>query len=215
MTAGPTHEKIDPVRFIGNYSSGKMGYAIARVLAEKGADVILVSGPTQLTVNHPNIKRIDITSAEEMYNVSVEAFKQCDGAVLCAAVADFTPEVSFDEKVKRGKDDLILKLKPTPDIAATLGEQKRDDQFMIGFALETQNEIANARRKLKKKRLDVIVLNSLKDEGAGFQGDTNKITIVDKDNNIQAFELKSKKEAACDIVDCIIERMQSRGLITG
>jgi phosphopantothenoylcysteine decarboxylase/phosphopantothenate--cysteine ligase len=213
VTAGPTHEKIDPVRFIGNYSSGKMGYAICEQLAQQGAKVKLVTGPTSLKTEHPNIERINVTSAEEMYNAANIHFPNCNGAILAAAVADFTPENVADKKVKRGKDDLVIRLKPTRDIAACLGANKKPDQFMVGFALETHDESQNAQRKLAKKKLDFIVLNSLNDKGAGFQVDTNKITILDKDNNQQCFELKSKTEVAIDIVDRIILDMEKQSLL--
>ncbi len=204
VTAGPTYEKIDPVRFIGNYSSGKMGYAIAEELAETGAKVILVSGPVNISAKNENIKVIAVESAEEMYVTSVENFSACDGAVMCAAVADFTPVVKETQKNKRGKENWNLELKPTKDIAAALGEAKKDEQILVGFALETNDEIENAQKKLQKKNLDFIVLNSLNDTGAGFQTDTNKITMIDKNNNKQLFELKSKKEVARDIVEKII-----------
>lgn len=205
VTAGPTYEKIDPVRFIGNYSSGKMGYAIAEKLAEHGARVVLVSGPVSISAYHPNIKVIRVESANEMYEQSVEAFPDCDGAVMCAAVADFTPADKATVKTKRGKGNWKIELKPTRDIAATLGKMKANNQLLVGFALETNNELANAVSKLEKKNLDFIVLNSLNDNGAGFGVDTNKITIVGKDNKITNFELKSKKEVAADIVEKIIE----------
>jgi phosphopantothenoylcysteine decarboxylase/phosphopantothenate--cysteine ligase len=203
VTAGPTYEKIDAVRFIGNYSSGKMGYAIAESLAEKGAEVILVSGPVAVTTNNPEIKIIHVESAEEMYDQSVTHFPDCQGAVLCAAVADFTPETKNDKKVKRGKEDWLLKLKPTRDIAAILGKMKTKNQILAGFALETDNEIDNAIAKRQRKNFDFIVLNSLNDKGAGFRSETNKITIIGKDNIPHFFELKTKVELATDIVDKI------------
>ncbi len=205
VTAGPTYEKIDPVRFIGNYSSGKMGYAIAEELAEQGARVVLVSGPVSISAHHPNIKVLRVESANEMYEQSVKAFQECDGAVMCAAVADFTPADKTTVKTKRGKENWMIELTPTQDIAATLGKMKAGKQVLVGFALETNNELANAVSKLKKKNLDFIVLNSLNDQGAGFSVDTNKITIVGKDNKITNFELKPKKEVAADIVAKIIE----------
>lgn len=205
VTAGPTYEKIDPVRFIGNYSSGKMGYAIAEELAEQGARVVLVSGPVSISAHHPNIKVVRVESANEMYEQSVKAFPECDGAVMCAAVADFTPADKTTVKTKRGKENWMIELTPTQDIAATLGKMKAGKQVLVGFALETNNELANAVSKLKKKNLDFIVLNSLNDQGAGFSVDTNKITIVGKDNKITNFELKPKKEVAADIVAKIIE----------
>ncbi|TNF40230.1 MAG: phosphopantothenoylcysteine decarboxylase, partial [Bacteroidetes bacterium] len=201
VTAGPTFEKIDPVRFIGNYSSGKMGYAIAEQLACQGADVFLVSGPVSISVSHSKIKVIKVESAYEMFEECMARFSDCDGAVMCAAVADFTPVVVESKKTKRGNNNWTLDLKPTRDIAQALGEVKTKNQILAGFALETSDEIENARQKLIKKNLDFIVLNSLNDKGAGFQVDTNKITIIGKDNNQQFFELKSKKEVAVDIVN--------------
>jgi phosphopantothenoylcysteine decarboxylase/phosphopantothenate--cysteine ligase len=192
------------VRFIGNYSSGKMGYAIAEKLADEGAEVVLVSGPVTVTTKKAGIKIISVESAQEMYNACLDFFPQCDGAVMTAAVADFTPANPLSEKNKRGKENWNLELKPTNDIAATLGKMKKPGQLLVGFALETTNEKSNAQQKLQKKNLDFIVLNSLNDPGAGFGVDTNKITILGKDNNQQAFELKSKKEAAADIVDKVI-----------
>ena len=179
ITAGPTYEKIDPVRFIGNYSSGKMGYALAEECAARGAEVTLVSGPVNLSVNHPNINRIDVESAEQMYNACMSHYPTSDAGILCAAVADFTPECVADKKIKREKDDLTLNLKPTHDIAAALGKIKTDSQRLVGFALETNDETAHAQDKLKRKNFDFIVLNSLNDKGAGFRCDTNKITIID------------------------------------
>jgi phosphopantothenoylcysteine decarboxylase/phosphopantothenate--cysteine ligase len=207
VTAGPTHEKIDPVRFIGNYSSGKMGYAIAEELAAEGAKVILVSGPVTVTTQSSNIKVIHVESAAEMYDASVQAFKTADGAVMCAAVADFTPAVQASEKSKRGKESWSLELLPTKDIAAMLGSVKKAGQILVGFALETTDELSNAQQKLEKKNLDFIVLNSLNDKGAGFGTDTNKIIIIEKGNKKQDFELKPKKEVARDIVEKIMERI--------
>ena len=203
VTAGPTFEKIDPVRFIGNYSSGKMGYAIAEQLAAQGANVILISGPVGISALNPKIKVINVESADEMFAESLVHFPKSDGAVLCAAVADYTPVQVENEKIKRAKSNWTLELKPTRDIAQALGDVKTDNQILVGFALETSDEIENAQKKLAKKNLDFIVLNSLNDKGAGFQVDTNKITIIGKDNNQQFFELKSKKEVAVDIVDKI------------
>ena len=201
ITAGPTYEKIDPVRFIGNYSSGKMGYALAETCAERGAEVTLVSGPVNLKTCHPNIRRIDVESAAEMHEAAAAAFGKADAGILCAAVADFTPEAAaFSKKIKREKDDLVLRLKPTQDIAAALGRQKREGQLLAGFALETDNEEAHAKEKLERKNLDFIVLNSLNDKGAGFRVDTNKITIIDRKGSTP-YPLKSKKEAAGDIID--------------
>lgn len=204
ITAGPTYERIDPVRFIGNFSTGKMGFALAETCAQEGAQVELIAGPVALNVSHPNIHRTDVESAREMYEAAVGLYPKSDAAVLCAAVADFTPEVTADEKIKRKGDDLTLKLKPTHDIAATLGQMKRPDQKLVGFALETQTERENAIGKLHKKNFDFIVLNSLRDKGAGFAYDTNKITILSEQNSLE-FPLKSKKEVARDIVDSLCD----------
>ncbi len=204
LTAGPTFEKIDPVRFIGNYSSGKMGYAIAEELASRGAMVYLVSGPVSVFAVNEKITVIPVESAEEMYNQSIHYFPFCDAAIMTAAVADFTPAISASEKIKRGKENWKIELKPTRDIAGTLGSLKKENQVLVGFALETNDEENNAQRKLEKKNLDFVVLNSLNDAGAGFRGDTNKITIIDKRNNHQSFELKTKKEVAVDIVEKLI-----------
>ena len=203
ITAGPTYEKIDPVRFIGNYSSGKMGYALAEACAERGAEVTLVSGPVNREVIHPNIKRINVESAAEMYQAAVENYEDADAGILCATVADFTPEVTAEQKIKREKDDLILRLKPTQDIAAALGKQKRPEQRLVGFALETNDEVSHAQDKLKRKNFDFIVLNSLNDKGAGFRCDTNKIAIIDRDG-ITAYPLKPKTEVATDIIDKLV-----------
>jgi phosphopantothenoylcysteine decarboxylase/phosphopantothenate--cysteine ligase len=203
VTAGPTFEKIDPVRFIGNYSSGKMGYAIAEQLADRGAEVILVSGPVSVSTMKKKITLVQVKSAEEMYRECIARFPSTNGAVMCAAVADFTPVMVENQKTKRGKDNWNLELKPTEDIAKTLGEAKKSNQVLIGFALETADEVANAKLKLQKKNLDFIVLNSLNEKGAGFDVDTNRVTIIDKNNNQQNFELKSKKEVAVDIVNKI------------
>ena len=204
ITAGPTYEKIDPVRFIGNYSSGKMGYALAEECAQRGANVILVSGPTHLEVHHRNIERICVESAQEMYEMATNSFKDADIGILCAAVADFTPNDMEGCKIKREKGTHTLVLKPTRDIAASLGQMKHKGQLLIGFALETNDEEANALYKLKKKNLDFIVLNSLKDNGAGFMYDTNKITILSEKEKIP-FSLKNKKEVAKDIIDKICD----------
>jgi phosphopantothenoylcysteine decarboxylase/phosphopantothenate--cysteine ligase len=204
VSAGPTFEKIDPVRFIGNYSSGKMGYAIAEELATQGAEVILVSGPVSVSTQKDKIKIISVESAEEMYQACISHFPECDGAVMTAAVADFTPASRAAQKTKRGKENWKLELKPTKDIATALGQLKKENQILIGFALETTDEKANAQKKLKKKNLDFIVLNSLNDAGAGFGFDTNKITIIGKNNKILPFELKSKRKVAADIVNRLI-----------
>ena len=200
ITAGPTYEKIDPVRFIGNYSSGKMGYALAEECANRGAEVVLISGPVQLRTTHPGIRRIDVESAEEMYRAATSEFATADAAILCAAVADFTPEQVAEQKIKREGDGLTLHLKPTHDIAAALGRMKRDGQVLVGFALETNDEEPHAQSKLRRKNLDFIVLNSLRDTGAGFRHDTNKITIIDEEQTV-AYPLKNKKDVAADIID--------------
>ena len=201
ITAGPTYEKIDPVRFIGNYSSGKMGYALAEECAKRGWEVELVSGPTKLEVKHPNIRRTDVESAAEMYEATTALFPSCNAAIMCAAVADFTVDAVAAEKIKRGESGLELNLVPTRDIAAALGAQKRADQRLVGFALETVNELAHAQEKLRRKQLDFIVLNSLNDAGAGFQHDTNKVTIIPAEGAPVPFALKSKTEVAQDIID--------------
>ena len=204
ITAGPTYEKIDPVRFIGNYSSGKMGFALAEECAARGAEVTLVAGPVQMKTTHPGIHRIDVESCAEMYEATTEAFKEANAAILCAAVADFTPEAAADTKIKREGDDLVLRLKPTHDIAAALGRMKQPQQHLVGFALETNDELANAKDKLSRKNLDFIVLNSLGDAGAGFRHDTNKITIINKES-AKEYPLKSKKEVAKDIIDELVQ----------
>jgi len=200
ITAGPTYEKIDPVRFIGNYSSGKMGFALAEECADRGAEVTLIAGPVALRATHPNIRRIDVESCEDMYQAATQAFPQQDAAILCAAVADFRPEHATDQKIKRGKDDLVIRLKPTYDIAAELGHMKSEHQVLVGFALETNNEEANAQRKLEKKNLDFIVLNSLQNKGTCFQSDENQISIISRDGR-QDYERKPKQDVASDIVD--------------
>ncbi|KJJ39543.1 bifunctional phosphopantothenoylcysteine decarboxylase/phosphopantothenate--cysteine ligase CoaBC [Aequorivita vladivostokensis] len=205
ITAGPTYEAIDPVRFIGNHSSGKMGYAIAETAAELGAEVVLISGPSALKLENDFVKIIRVTSAEEMYNAAHEYFGKSDVAILSAAVADYRPSDVASEKIKKKTDALTLQLTKTKDILASLGEIKKD-QFLVGFALETENEEENAKLKLKKKNLDLIVLNSLRDKGAGFQGDTNKITLIAKDNKTLPFPVKPKKEVAKDILEYIIEQ---------
>ena len=212
ITAGPTYEKIDPVRFIGNYSSGKMGFALAEEIARRGGAVELVLGPVSLsTANlHPRIHVTQVESAGEMYEACVRLFPESDGGILCAAVADFTPEQRADEKIKRKGDDLVVRLKPTRDIAATMGQLKSDSQVLVGFALETNDEEVNAERKLEKKNLDFIVLNSLRDEGAGFRTDTNKITIIRRDRTSVPFPLKSKADVAVDIVDELVSQLSSK-----
>ena len=199
VTAGPTYEKIDPVRFIGNYSSGKMGFAIAEECAAQGADVTLVAGPVSLECKHPGIKRVDVESAREMYDAAMSAFPACDVAGLSAAVADYRPAQCAPVKMKRTADDMFIELTPNSDIAASLGAVKGEKQMLVGFALETNNAEENARLKLEKKNLDFIVLNSLEDKGAGFACDTNKVSIIDKSGKSD-FPLKSKKDVAKDIV---------------
>lgn len=205
ITAGPTYEKIDPVRFIGNYSSGKMGFALAEECAHRGADVTLVAGPvsSQLTANgqQTSIHRIDVESCEEMYQAAVKAFDHSDAAILCAAVADFKPASVAAQKIKREGDELVLRLQPTHDIAAELGRQKRDGQVLVGFALETNDEENNAQHKLKKKNLDFIVLNSLRNKGTCFQSDDNQISIIDHNGIQKDYERKPKQAVAGDIVD--------------
>ncbi len=206
ITAGPTYEKIDPVRFIGNYSSGKMGYAIAEEAAMRGAKVTLVSGPVAIKAINPNIEVISVESAREMSDACTSFFRDCDIAIMCAAVADYAPAECAKSKIKREKDEIpTIKLVKNPDIAATLGAIKQPHQRLIGFALETDNELQNAQDKLKRKNLDMIVLNSLKDKDACFGTDTNKITIYKADNSVITFPLKPKSEVAKDIIDTIID----------
>lgn len=202
ITAGPTYERIDPVRFIGNFSSGKMGFALAEACAVRGAEVTLVTGPSALSVSHTGVTRIDVESANQMYEAAMRIFPQMDAAILAAAVADYRPEHQWDEKIKRKDDEnLTIRLTPNPDIAAALGNNKNDRQIMVGFALETNNEVQNALNKMDKKNLDFIVLNSLQDEGAGFGHDTNKITILSKNGQTKTFGLKTKTEVAEDIIE--------------
>jgi len=201
ITAGPTYEKIDPVRFIGNYSSGKMGFALAEACANRGANVKLIAGPVSLKIAHSLIERIDVESASEMFEKATTLFPGMDAAILCAAVADFTPAQPYDSKKKRGEEDLLVQLKPTRDIAAKLGQLKKKPQVLVGFALETDAEIQNAQSKLERKNLDFIVLNSLRNPGAGFQHDTNQITILKREGGEYTFPLKSKKEVAEDILN--------------
>ncbi|HLT73884.1 MAG TPA: bifunctional phosphopantothenoylcysteine decarboxylase/phosphopantothenate--cysteine ligase CoaBC, partial [Ohtaekwangia sp.] len=204
VTAGPTYEAIDPVRFIGNHSSGKMGFAIAEALADEGATVQLVAGPTQQHTNHPGVNVSHVTGADEMFKVCSELFEKTDIAVLAAAVADYKPAVVAKQKIKKNGESLKLELTRTPDIAASLGKLKHNGQVIVGFALETEQEKDNAIKKLETKNFDLIVLNSLNDTGAGFGVDTNKITIINRKKELKAFELKSKKEVARDIVEEII-----------
>jgi phosphopantothenoylcysteine decarboxylase/phosphopantothenate--cysteine ligase len=205
LTAGPTYEKIDPVRFIGNYSSGKMGFALAEECARRGAEVTLIAGPVSLKTPCPTIRRIDVESCQQMYDAATTTFPDCDAAILCAAVADFRPAEQADRKIKREKDDLTLRLQPTHDIAAALGQMKRDNQILVGFALETNDEQANAQKKLEKKNLDFIVLNSLRNKGTCFQSDENQISILSKDGQ-RDFDKKAKAAVARDIVDELLKR---------
>ena len=208
VTAGPTVERIDPVRYISNDSTGKMGFALAEALAERGANVKLVCGPTALQTVHPGIERIDVQSAAAMYEAATTLFPQCHAAILCAAVADFTPENTSDTKIKRGEDDMIIRLKPTQDIAATLGRTKRADQVMVGFALETHDAVEHAKDKLRRKNLDFIVLNSLADPGAGFGYDTNKVTLIDADDCVE-LPLMAKTEVADHIVEQLCAKLDA------
>jgi phosphopantothenoylcysteine decarboxylase / phosphopantothenate---cysteine ligase len=200
LTAGPTYEAIDPIRFIGNHSSGKMGYALAEMLADYGAHVTLVSGPTSQVIDKKNATVIRVSSAKEMHESCLKKFPKVDGAILSAAVADYRPKNYNPQKIKSSKKEFVLELETTPDIAMELGKLKRKDQFLVGFALETEDEKENAQQKLRNKNFDLIVLNSLNDKGAGFGYDTNKISILDKNNNLSNFELKSKKLVALDII---------------
>ena len=202
ITAGPTYEKIDPVRFIGNYSSGKMGFALAEECARRGAKVVLVAGPVSLTCSD-GIQRVNVESCEEMYEAAVGVFPDCDAAILCAAVADFRPEAIAEEKIKRVGDDLVLKLKPTQDIAATIGRMKEKSQRIVAFALETNEEENNAQRKLEKKNADFIVLNSTRIPGTTFQADDNQITIINKEGK-KRYAKKPKTEVARDIIDELV-----------
>ena len=202
ITAGPTYEKIDPVRFIGNYSSGKMGFALAEECSRRGAKVVLVAGPVSLTCSE-SIQRVDVESCKEMYEAAVGEFPNCDAAILCAAVADFRPEEIAEQKIKRVGDDLLLKLKPTQDIAATIGTMKGEGQRIVAFALETNEEESNAQRKLEKKNADFIVLNSTRIPGTTFQADDNQITIINKEGK-KSYAKKSKTEVARDIIDELV-----------
>lgn len=208
ITAGPTYEAIDPVRFIGNHSSGKMGFEIAKAAANLGAEVVLISGPTQEIISHGLIRVVRVVSADDMYHETHAYFKDMDVAILSAAVADFKPTEVSSQKIKKTSSTLTLELEKTKDILASLGVIKTH-QLLIGFALETQNEIENAKDKLKRKNLNLIVLNSLNDAGAGFKGDTNKVTFIDNKNNISEFPLKSKAEVAKDLMDEIIKQLNA------
>lgn len=209
ITAGPTYEKIDPVRFIGNYSSGKMGFALAEECAQRGAEVEMVCGPVSIDFSkkYDNIHRTDVESAQQMYEACKALYPKMDAGILCAAVADFTPETVADQKIKRTGDDMLIRLKPNPDIAASLGQMKTPSQALVGFALETNDEETNAQSKLKKKNFDFIVLNSLRDKGAGFRTDTNKITIITSEEKCE-YPLKSKADVAHDIIDKLVETLK-------
>jgi phosphopantothenoylcysteine decarboxylase/phosphopantothenate--cysteine ligase len=207
ITAGPTYEAIDPVRFIGNHSTGKMGFAIAEEAARQGAKVTLVSGPTHLNAVHPNIELIRVQSGREMYEVCLKVNKDSDVNIMAAAVADYAPKEVASEKIKKQTTEMSIDLIKTTDIAKELGELKRKGQINVGFALETNAEVQNAQDKIRKKNFDLIVLNSLRDKGAGFGHDTNKISIIDKENNILDFELKTKQEVAKDIINAILEKV--------
>jgi len=204
VTAGPTYEPIDAVRFIGNRSSGRMGFALAEVLATKGFEVDLITGPTHLTISGENINRIDVNTAEEMLQMCLKYAQKADIIIMSAAVSDYTPEKKIENKIKKNNNLLTLKLKPTTDILKTIASQKTENQIIVGFALETDNELANAKQKLRSKNLDFIVLNSLKDKGAGFETTTNKVTLIDKNKHITEFLLKSKQEIAHDIIQTIL-----------
>ncbi|MBA4744196.1 MAG: bifunctional phosphopantothenoylcysteine decarboxylase/phosphopantothenate--cysteine ligase CoaBC [Muricauda sp.] len=208
ITAGPTQEAIDPVRFLGNRSTGTMGFELAKKAGDLGAKVILVSGPTHLNINHNSIQLIRVTSAQEMYEACHNYYADMDVAICAAAVADYRPKSIAAEKVKKKEGEMFIELERTPDILMSLGENKKN-QFLVGFALETQNELENAKGKLKRKHLDGIILNSLKDDGAGFGGNTNKITFIDKNSNIKTFDLKTKPEVASDIWQEIISRIHA------
>lgn len=209
ITAGPTYEKIDPVRFVGNYSSGKMGFALAEECARRGAHVRLVSGPVSIKANHSNIERIDVESAQQMYDACLERFDKVDAAILCAAVADYRPEHSATEKIKRTADDMCLRLLPNKDIAAELGKRKTAGQTLVGFALETDHEKMHAIEKLKKKNLDFIVLNSLQNKGTCFMSDENQITILSAQGSTE-YERKSKADGARDIVEHLVKTMYDK-----
>lgn len=206
ITAGPTYEKIDPVRFIGNYSSGKMGIALADECARRGAKVTLIAGPVAVKNRHQTIHRIDVESCEQMYTQTVAAFPSCDAAILCAAVADFKPETTASQKIKRGGEDITIRLKPTHDIAAKLGQMKRKGQLLVGFALETDNERQNAEDKLMRKNLDFIVLNSLRNKGTCFQSDENQVTIISP-QSVKSFDKKTKELVAEDIITELAKRL--------
>jgi len=208
ITAGPTYEAIDPVRYIGNHSSGKMGFELAKEASNLGAEVVLIAGPSNENVNHTCIKRIDVVSAEDMYKAAHTHYNDMDIAILAAAVADFKPVTIATQKIKKKEAGLTIELTPTKDILASLGAQK-NKQILVGFALETNNELENAKSKLKRKNLDLIVLNSLQDKGAGFQKDTNKVSLIDQDEKVIEFDLKSKTEVAKDIFNEIVKKINA------
>lgn len=208
ISAGPTYEAIDPVRFIGNHSSGKMGVALAEAAAEEGAEVFLVIGPSSVTTDHPNIKRTDVTSAQEMYDACTTLFKKADIAIMSAAVADYRPAKVSPVKIKKKDSSLSVELEQTKDILAQLGKTKKKNQLVVGFALETNNELENAKKKLRSKNLDFIVLNSLQNKKAGFRHDTNKISIIDSNNKISNFELKNKDDVAKDIIAHLTKKIK-------
>jgi len=210
ITAGPTYEPIDPVRFIGNRSSGKMGIAIAEVFAKDGHEVMLIKGPTELNPTNHLIKQIKVKTAAEMFDACAQYFVSADVIVFAAAVADYTPKFTSETKIKKKGNEFLLELVKTKDIAEELGKQKKENQLIVGFALETDNEEENAKDKLKRKNFDFVVLNSMRDTGAGFQSDTNKITILDKDGNVTKFDLKSKEEVAKDIVNYVSKIMNRK-----
>ena len=209
ITAGPTYEAIDPVRFIGNHSTGKMGFALAEEAADQGAEVTLISGPTHLTIDHAKIKLIRVKSGDQMYDACSTANQITDINIMAAAVADYMPKTMADQKIKKKGNEMTIELVKTTDIAKSLGAIKRKNQLNVGFALETEAEIEHAQQKIKSKNFDLIVLNSLNDKGAGFGHDTNKITIIDNQNNIQHFELKSKREVAKDIINAIVQKLEA------
>ncbi|PWE00803.1 bifunctional phosphopantothenoylcysteine decarboxylase/phosphopantothenate--cysteine ligase CoaBC [Marinilabilia rubra] len=209
VTAGPTYENIDPVRFIGNYSSGKMGFAIAEELATRGAEVSLIAGPVSLNARNSLINRTDVVSANEMDQVCQEIFPDCDAAVFAAAVSDYAPENKSEDKIKRSSDNISLQLRPNPDVAARAGIIKKKGQITVGFALETNNEEVNAAKKVQTKNFDFIVLNSPNNEGEGFMTDTNRISIIHRDHKKENFPLKSKQEVACDIVNVLEQKLLS------
>jgi phosphopantothenoylcysteine decarboxylase/phosphopantothenate--cysteine ligase len=206
ITAGPTYEKIDPVRFIGNYSSGKMGFALAEECARRGADVTIIAGPVSVQSKITNVRRIDVESCQNMYDAATELFPQTDAAILCAAVADFRPAEVAEQKIKRVGQTMDIHLVPNPDIAASLGQMKKENQVLVGFALETNDEEQNAQHKLEKKNLDFIVLNSLRNEGTCFRSDENQISIISRDGQTD-YDKKSKREVAADIIDELVRNI--------